>query len=234
MRHYRILLIPVLALLALGATSCGPMVTKSFSSDAQGAGTVRAEFGVSVADVMVSPGAPSGLVDARFEYNIPELEPAANYSVSDGVGLLSVRHPSGSISTPVGTRSVWDVRLNPNVPLDLDISAGVGDCRLHLGSLLLTGLNLKAGVGDVLVDFTGFGRQSLVGSIKAGVGGFTLRIPRNVGARVRATSGVGDIDARGGWYVSGGTYTNPAWGTAAVSLDLAVAVGVGGVELVLQ
>lgn len=234
MRHVKLAVVLVLAILSLGATQCGPTVTNHFSSGLEGAGDVRAEFTVSVAEVTISSGSPNGLVDAGFVYNLPALEPQADYHVSNGSGLLIVRHPSGSVSTPPGTKSTWDVQLNPQVPLDLNMSLGVGDSHLNLGGLALTGLGIKAGVGDVALDFTGFEGRNLAGNIHAGVGDFTLRVPQNTGVRIRLTRGVGRVNTKGGWAVSGNTYTNCAWGVARDSIDLAITTGVGDVKLMLK
>jgi predicted membrane protein len=85
----------------------------------------------------------------------------------------------------------WDIALTPNIPLDLNISGGVGSGKLDFSGLKLTNLQATTGVGDiefVLPD----GAYSV--NITGGVGKVTLVLPGKSGVRIDASTGVGSIN----------------------------------------
>jgi hypothetical protein len=122
------------------------------------------------------------------------------------------------------------LRFNSEVPLEMKIDMGVCGGDLALGDLNLSKLSLDVGVGGANVDLTGDWRANLEASIKGGVGGLKVTLPRNVGVRVEAESGLGAVGAPG-FNRDGDMYTNDAYGSSDVTLDIKVEVGMGGVEL---
>jgi len=75
-------------------------------------------------------------------------------------------------------------------------------------------------------------RAGLKASIHGGVGGVNLILPRDVGVRVEADSGLGGVNAEG-FNRDGDVYTNDAYGRTDVTLEIRAEVGVGGVEAIL-
>jgi predicted membrane protein len=85
----------------------------------------------------------------------------------------------------------WDIGLTPNIPLDLNITGGVGGGKLDFSGLKLTNLQTSTGVGDmefVLPD------GSYSANINGGVGKITLVLPAKSGVRIDASTGVGSIN----------------------------------------
>jgi hypothetical protein len=247
----------VLALLvsACGTSRVGSLQTQNRTVDLGDArsATVNVTMG---AGTLNMSGEASALMEAVFTFNVAAWEPTVTYSVSNGRGQLAVsQSQTTTIPLPgTGTRNEWMIRLNDDVPIDFSVSLGAGESTLNLASVSianlqlqsgasstkvglpaksLTTLNVKAGVGEVTLDFTGDWQQNLSGIIQGGVGSATLLLPSTTGVRVTVTGGLGSVSAPG-FQKQGNVYTNDAYGTTAVALALDVTGGVGEVKLQLR
>ena len=154
----------------------------------------------------------------------------------------------------------WEIGLNPNIPLDLDINSGVGEVSLDLADLTLTAVTIDSSVGEVdliLPAMDASYRVSVNGSVgdfsisveegaavdlilKAGVGNFTVNVPRDAAVRVDAQTGVGDIrvpphfdQIRGDDRAVGeqGTWETPNFDGAARRITIEFDGGVGGLTV---
>jgi hypothetical protein len=231
----KIMLWAVLAISAI-AVSCtingnvrtGPMQTESRTVQLGNAKTVRAEIKMGAGEMTLGGGAHD-LFEGEFSYNVPTWRPEVDYSVSGSRGLLTVRQPehSGSIGN---SKYKWDLHFNNQVPLELSIELGAGKSTLELGTLTLSQLNLKMGVGETIVDLAGDWKNDLQATIHGGVGEATVRLPRDVGVRVRARGGIGEIHA-GDLHKHGDIYTNDAYGESPVTLNVEVEGGIGKINL---
>ncbi|HUW94888.1 MAG TPA: LiaF domain-containing protein, partial [Anaerolineae bacterium] len=146
-------------------------------------------------------------------------------------GLLTVSQPSDLETTGfLNIKYEWDLRFNSEVPMDMKIDMGVGGGDLELGDLNLRKLTIDVGVGGADISLDGDWEADLEASIKGGVGGLKVTLPRDVGVRVEAESGLGAVGAPG-FNQDGDIYTNDAYGRSNMTLNVKVEVGVGGVEL---
>ena len=242
-------------LLAAGcgeSVETGDLVIVERSLDRGGAESVDAVIEMGVGKLAISGGS-GHLMDAEFVYNVDEWKPEVRYSETGDRGTLNVRQPRGhGTSLGKSVRYEWDLKLNEEIPMDLDVELGAGSGILDLGSLslkdlrvtagagevevLLTGrpsvkdLEVQVGAGDVTVDMTGEWKDDLDADIKGGVGRLTLRLPMDVGVRVDAEKGIGKID-RGGLMKKGGAYVNEAYGRSDVTLRIDCAAGIGSINL---
>ncbi|MCP4423673.1 MAG: hypothetical protein GY803_04190 [Chloroflexi bacterium] len=229
----------VVLLLAVGCVArldVGPIETKTEIvelGDADSA-DVDVEMGVGKLDVR---GGATELLDAEFTYNVAAWEPEVEYDIRGGRGELTVKQPEAEVQT-IGIPDdnieyEWDLELNDDVPMNLTVDLGVGDSYLELSGLSLTSLDLNVGVGQTTIDLTGDWEQSFDVSIEGGVGNTAVRVPDGVGVRVETHTGVGAINVYG-LIRNGDTYTNAAYETADVILDITVNGGVGEIELRLE
>jgi len=211
---------------------------------------VEIELGAGKLDVS---GGSSDLLEATFTYNVEELNPEVVYSN----GKLVVRHED--VKEGIGTlfdlddyRNEWDLRFNSDVPMEMSIDLGAGRTDLVLGGLALTNLDIDAGAGDVVLDLsesqfltsldfdmgageltldlTGDWQDDLAASIQGGVGEMNLRLPSNVGVRLRVNTGIGSVDTSG-LIKEGDIYTNDAYGESNVTLRIDIDGGVGQINL---
>jgi hypothetical protein len=230
----------------------GELQTESETVELGDASSVRVEIDMGAGELDVAGGA-ADLLEANFTYNVAELKPEVDY----GGGRLTVRTPDvdtgiASLWDAADYRYEWDLRLNDNVPMELQVSVGAGRTDLKLGTLSLTRLDVAGGAGEVLVDLSGSTsltrldigggagaltvdlsgawQNDLEATIAGGLGERILILPRDTGVRVKVELGVGTVDAAG-LTKEGEYYTNDAYGQSEVTLDLEVAGGVGGIEL---
>jgi hypothetical protein len=250
------LLAMVVVLLAASGCSSGARVgalrTESETVELGGAAPVRVEIEMGAGELKVAGGAAK-LLEASFTYNVAELKPEVDYRG----GTLTVRTPD--VSTGIASlwdvneyRYEWDLRLNDDVPMDMQVSLGAGRSNLQLGTLSLTSLQVTRGAGEVVldlsgstsltrlnvgggagavtVDLTGGWQDDLEATIEGGLGARTLILPADVGVRVKVEVGVGAVDAPG-LTKEGEYYTNDAYGQSDVTLTIQVEGGVGGTEL---
>lgn len=212
----------------------GELRTETEIVDLGEAQSVRVEVRMGVGVLDMSGGAEH-LLDAQFTYNVEEWEPEVRYDVSAGRGTLIVRQPSttGLVTTIDDARYHWNMRLNDDVPMDLDIELGVGDSQLELGGMSLQNVDIQVGVGDVEIDLTGEWKQDCTVEIQGGVGRAAVRLPRTAGVRVEIDGVLGRVHASD-LIVDGDIYTNQAYGEAEVTIDITIETGVGEIDLLLE
>jgi hypothetical protein len=204
---------------------------QSQAVEQQGAKSVHAHIELGAGRLELSGGATK-LLEADFYYDRPSLKPEVNYFVSGGDGDLSILQPGQDhVQFGPSGRSEWNLHFNNQVPLDLGIEMGAGQGMLRLGGLALTHFSVEGGAGNLQVDLTGGNWQKDVdGRIEGGVGTVRVRLPSNVGVRVKATGGLGSVSAPG-FQRDGDVYTNSAYGKSPVNLSLDIEGGVGAIHL---
>ena len=213
-----------------GTQAVGEMERESQSIDLENAQSVRAELRIGAGELNVTGGADA-LMEADFAYNVADWKPEIDYQVSGDSGELKVEQGSGE-DVPLGgeARNEWDVRLNDDVPIGLRVQMGAGESNLDLDSLTLTGLDLQMGAGETTVDLTGSYDRDVAATIQGGVGEATVQLPGEIGVRVNAEGGLGEINAEG-LQREGDAYVNDAYGDSDVTLDVDVQGGVGQINL---
>jgi hypothetical protein len=82
----------------------------------------------------------------------------------------------------------------------------------------------------VILDLRGDWQQDLSATIQGGVGAVEVKLPAGTGVRVEVRGGLGEVQARG-LSQSGSVYTNAAYGSSEVTLDIVVQGGIGSVML---
>jgi hypothetical protein len=176
-------------------------------------------------------GGADQLMEADFAYNVPDWKPKVNYEVSGDTGELTVRQGNGGgVRLGGDARNEWDIRFNDEVPTNLSVQMGAGESDLDLDDLTLTGLELEMGAGRTTIDLTGDYERDFVASIQGGVGQATVQLPSEVGVRVEAQGGLGEINAEG-LQKEGEAYVNDAYGDSEVTLDVDIQGGVGQINL---
>ena len=233
-RSVVVLLIVLMAGTALFAGACGvkqvgDLQRQSQSVDVEEARSVRADLRMGAGELNLSGGAGT-LMEADFAYNVADWKPEVDYEVSGDTGELSVKQDIIA-GVPVGeARNEWDIRLNDEVPTDLNVQMGAGESDLDLDSLTPTGLTLHMGSGKTTVDLTGDYARSLDARIEGGAGEATVLLPSEVGARVTPGGGLGKVKAEG-LRREDGSYVNDAYGDSEVTLDVDIQGGVGQITL---
>lgn len=227
-------LVALLAIVAFlgscAAQDSGEVQRESRSVEPENARSASVDLRMGAGELDVTGGADA-LVEADFVYSLEEWRPEVGYGVNDGTGELRVLQGGGEgISTGGGTRNEWDLRLNDDMPMELRAQMGAGESNLDLDSLTLTGLDLQMGAGRTTVDLTGDYEQDLAATIQGGVGRAKVILPGEIGVRVEAGGGLGQINAEG-LRKDGDVYVNDSYGDSEVVLEVDVQGGVGEINL---
>lgn len=205
----------------------GELRNASKQVEAGGASSLRAEIRMAEGILHLQAGATSAL-DAAFAYDDADWKPpAVEYAVSDaGEGNLRVRQQRTNRPAMRQGRNEWTLRLNQELPTDLDVHFGAGKALLDLSALNLTGLRVDSGLGELTVDLSGYRQRNLKAAIKLGIGDTLLRVPRNAGVRVQSAVSLGSTDPEGLTW-DGEAYTNALYAQGGPALDINVSGGMG-------
>lgn len=193
---------------------------------------VRALVEMKAGELKIRGGA-GDLLEASLRYD-ERAKPEIRYDTSGFRGDLTVRQPH--VSFNIGSSDSpnnWDLRLNDDVPMDLEVRVGAGKSVLELGSLYLRSLEVHLGAGEINLDLTGKWRKSMEARIRGGVGKAVVRLPKDVGIEARARGGIGSIHVSG-LERSGDIYTNEPAVKSPVTLHLDIEGGVGEIRLEAQ
>ncbi len=238
-KNLKVIVILATVIMLLAASGCAPsrtvirvgeLQTRSQSVALDGAKTESVEIGFGIGMLEVSGGA-SDLLQAKFNYNVDQLNPQVAYKG----GTLSVltpeySHASVSFWNAEDFRNEWDLQLNDSVPMKMHVVMGLGSADLQLGSLSLTRLDLDAGAGPILIDLTGNWQADLDADITGGLGEITLRLPSSACVRVDIKRGLGGVYTHG-LTNDGNTYVNAACSTSEATLRIDIGAGVGDINL---
>ncbi|HEV2687841.1 MAG TPA: toast rack family protein [Bryobacteraceae bacterium] len=218
-----------LAACAIDLEPVGPTRTETRSIDLDKSELARVLLKMGAGEMHVRGGSPK-LMEAEFTFNRPNLKPDVHYDASGFRSNLVIEEPS-NVHHGGNSKYRWDVRLNDDKPVDLEVHFGAGEGRLDLGSLTLRSLEVHMGVGELRVDLRGTPKNSYDVSIHGGVGEVTVYLPEGVGVVADAKGGIGGISARG-LQKRDGQYVNDAYGHAKTTVRLDIRGGVGSINLV--
>jgi hypothetical protein len=199
--------------------------------EAGGARSLRAEIHMT-AGVLRLAGGASDAFEAAFTYDDADWKrPEVEYRVDPtSKGELSVEQKAAGRPAMRPGRCEWAIRLNEDLPTELFVKFGAGNADLELGGLALERLRVESGVGELELDLSGAWKHNLEAFIKAGIGDTTLRLPRDVGVRLRSTVGLGSIQHHG-LTRDGENFTNALYGQSPVTLDITIEGGIGKIHV---
>lgn len=206
----------------------GSLETETRSVDLDKSEFVTVDVRMGAGELSVRGGSPK-LMDGEFSFRRLAMRPSIHYDASDFRGRLRIEEPSGVHTA--NSRYRWDLRLNDDKPLDLNVDFGAGQGRLDLGSLNLRSVEIHMGVGELRLDLRGTPKSDYTVNLRGGVGEVTVYLPEGVGVVADAQGGIGGITARG-LEKRGGEYVNDAYGRAKTTVRLDIRGGIGAINLI--
>lgn len=199
--------------------------------------------GATRADITIALGAGTlqvrglddmaGLIGGTIK-RAPRDQLTRSFSVSGDTAFFTLRNRglSGGLF-PSGEQQshqiVWDLRLNQNVPMRLNLNTGAGTATLELTRLRITDLDVGTGVGTTTLMLPAQGHVQA--RVNGGVGATTIAIPAGVAVRVAAEAGLGQVRVEGDYTRQGKLYLSPGYETAANRVDLQVNGGIGSITI---
>src|SRR5215467_2785739 len=121
--------------------------------DLQGAESVEVNLHLGGGRMNVSGGS-AHLLNADFHFDRKWDNPTVDYHVTGNKGYLEVGQQSSGVSFGPEENS-WDLTFTNDIPLDFRVEMGAGQGNLKLRDMNVTNLELKVGVGQVMLDLTG-------------------------------------------------------------------------------
>src|ERR1035441_7295825 len=142
---------------ALCLSSCvidavtGPLRHESTTIERDASERVHVNLTMGAGTLDVRGGAQK-LLNADFDYNVASWRPEVRYTSTGTRGDLTIRQP-GTVHNRIGhVKNDWDLALNNDVPMDLNLHLGAGEARLDLGRLSLRDVEVHMGVGKLEMD----------------------------------------------------------------------------------
>jgi hypothetical protein len=126
----------------------------------------------------------------------------------------------------------WDISLNRDVPVSLDIDSGASSTILDLTDLKVTNLDINTGASSTEVNLPANAGNTRV-DIDTGASAVKIRVPAGVAASIRIKSGVSskNVDTARFPHIDGGLYQSAEYSTAANRADINIESGVGSIEI---
>jgi len=170
------------------------------------------------------------LVEATIAYDEQGMRPTSEFTLEGGDAIVRIKS-AHSTGTPFGGSAAgeWIVKINPSIPVQLKITAGVNKTDFDLGDITLESLDLDMGVGDVDIQLPQKGPYEV--DIDGGVGMLTLDIPPGVEARIRIDGGIGSIDVSNRYHKKGKYYLTDGFEGAKDAADIDIDGGVGSITI---
>ncbi len=123
----------------------------------------------------------------------------------------------------------WDLGLNPDVSLQLEISLGVGKSDVDLTGLTVSDLEVTMGVGQTTVTLPDEGRFRA--EIDGAIGQTIVVIPAGLAARIHVDTGLAGRQLPDGYQRHGDVYTSPGYESADNRVDLEVSQAIGNIAI---
>jgi hypothetical protein len=140
--------------------------------------------------------------------------------------------PGGPTFTllPLSGEEKWTIGLNSAVTYQIDFSMGVGQSRIDLGRLDLSGGSIEGGVGQSDFWLPASGRYTL--RVEGGVGSIRIYVPRDLAVRAEVNGGLGSFNRLPGMQETrDDVYETAGFASAENAVTLIIDGGVGSITL---
>ncbi len=143
-----------------------------------------------------------------------------------GIPITGLTYRTGASDT--------EIRFGSPNPVEMDrfeLTVGAAEfSAVGLGNARFDELELKGGVGDVTLDFTGEWTEDAAVSIAMGLGSLTLVVPPELGVRIDKKGFLAALDAPG-FEKEDGVWQSPGWDSADHRLNIHLRAALGSIEV---
>ena len=203
-----------------------PAITQEVSYPLAGADHAEVHIDFNVGTLRIGALYESdNLLEGTLDLSKNEELIATHSDKKDAFLALDSKMPPLAFSTDLNQDKTWDIYLNRDVRIELDVNTGVGTAKLDLRQLDLGDLNVNSGVGKTTVILPEKGR--FAATVEGGVGQVVIDIPEGMQARIEMDTGLGNVQAPDSYQRSGDTFTSPGYQSADDRVDLVVESGLG-------
>lgn len=146
-------------------------------------------------------------------------------------------------------RLSWDLSLTEEIPLDLNISLGVGESDLDLSNLQITDLDISIGVGQTIIELPegeydayvegGVGQTTITlpdeGQItldvEGGVGEIVIYVPDDMAVKIYVDRGIASLTVPSDYRQNEDVYTSPNYDEGEDYIKLYLEQGIGNIAI---
>ena len=196
--------------------------------------------GATRAKVVIDPGVGSLHVEALAESaNLVEgviqtgrgQKVRRDFAVVGKTATFTLRSEGVTFGPFVGwsDQRSWELGLAAEVPLELDISFGVGWADIDLTGLTVDDLKMSMGIGRTTVTLPAEGRFQA--KIDSAIGETVVVIPAGMAARIRVDTGLGASNVPAGYQRRDDVYTSPGYASADDRVYLEVDQAIGSITI---
>jgi hypothetical protein len=132
--------------------------------------------------------------------------------------------------TDVGKEITWQLRLSPNVELDLQSTLVVGDLNLDLSDLQISELNVELVIGESRVILPEKGQFSA--RIEGVIGQMTIIVPPGMNIRIESDLGLANLSTPPGYEERGDVIFSPGYESAQNRINLHLSQVIGSVAVI--
>ena len=138
------------------------------------------------------------------------------------------------VNTGASASVLYIDEANPEQMESASITVGAADLRVRgLGNLNAEEVEVKAGLGSVVLELDGEWPRDGFLYIEMGLGALEIRVPESLGVRVRhrSKSILSSIDAEG-LVKNGNVYSSVNWDSAERHVEIDISAALGSIDLV--
>jgi hypothetical protein len=174
----------------------------------------------------------ASLIEGAIELRVgEEVEPRFDVQGDAATYVLENKNPT---VLPILGRAegdiLWQLGLNRDVPLQLQVSTGAGESVLDLSRLNVTDLAVHTGVGRTELYLPSQGR--LTAAVNTEIGELVVTVPQDVAARIAVEGGLNSVEVPDGHYErTDDVYVSSGYATATDRVDLRIDAGIGRVVI---
>lgn len=198
--------------------------TASFARQAAGEDQLRVDVEYGAGQLKLAPGAPGTLYRASLRYDADAFKPKVTYAAT----RLRFGMEGGNARGRNLKEGLLDLRLSPDVPMDLNLAFGAADATIELGGLRVRSAAVKTGASRTVLSVSAPNEEACrLLAIEVGAAQFEARGLGNLNAqRVTLKGGVGEmtLDFTGAWQRD--MSARIEMGLGALTLRLPVGLGV--------
>jgi len=153
----------------------------------EGVSRLNLEIEAKAGKISLEEGTPGELVSGTLFSNFAYLESGSE--TKGGVQNVFLRQQPRNGNFFWGGMNKMDLRVDPELPLDLSINTGASEVNLDLSELLAEETEVKAGASGLNLTL-GDKIKTARFKISAGASSVKIRLPENLGAEIHLNSGL--------------------------------------------
>jgi hypothetical protein len=125
----------------------------------------------------------------------------------------------------------WDVKLNPNLDLNLKFESGANETLLDLRKLKVSALKISTGASSNVVKLPEAAGYTFV-DIESGAASLTLEVPAQAAAKIQVSSGLSSINIPSNRFpATSSGYQSPDYDTNPNKFEIKIESGVGSINI---